>query len=143
LARPKSVILGGARGRQEHVRRLQVAVDDAALVGVVDRLGQHRNDLGRGLCRLRSPRRRLGQAAAVHELQREERQAVVRADLVHLHDVGVLEAGHCLRLGPETGQLLLPRVRAGQNHLRGHGAVQGRLPGLVDDAHAAAPQLPQ
>ena len=30
---------------------------------------------------------------------------------------------------------------AGQDHLEGHGAVEVLLPGLVDDAHAAAAEL--
>ena len=45
------------------------------------------------------------QAAAGAELQREEGQAVVLADLEDLHDVGVLQAGDGLRLGAEAGQV--------------------------------------
>ena len=85
----------------------------------------------------------LVEAAAVDELQREEGQAVVLADLVDLHDVRVLQAGDGLGLGPEAGQLLGAGVVAGQDHLQGDDAVERELPGLVDDAHAAAAQLAQ
>ena len=51
------------------------------------------------------PAELLGQAAAVDELQREERQALVLADLVDLHDVRVLQPGDRLGLGAEAGQL--------------------------------------
>ena len=34
-------------------------------------------------------------------------------------------------------------MAAGQDHLQGDQAVQARLPGLVDDAHAAPAQLAQ
>ncbi len=65
----------------------------------------------------RLPRRASGvpssllvQAAAVDELQREERPAVVLADLVDLHDVGVLQPGDGLGLGAEAGQVGLAGV---------------------------------
>ena len=61
----------------------------------------------------------LVQAAAVDELQREVRQAVGLADLVDLHDVGVLQAGDGLRLGQEAGGGLGVGVGAGQDHLQG------------------------
>ena len=66
------------------------------------------------------------------------------ADLVDLHDVGVLQPGDGLGLGAEAGQLLpSPACAAGQDHLEGDEAVEPDLPGLVDDAHAAAAQLAQ
>jgi hypothetical protein len=83
------------------------------------------------------------QAAAGAELQREEGQAVVLADLVDLHGVGVRQPGDGLGLGLEA----LPRLRRGvgavQDHLQRHDAVELYLPGPVDDAHAAAAQFAQ
>ena len=43
------------------------------------------------------------------ELQREERPALVLADLVDLDDVRVLQAGDRLGLRPEAGQLAVSR----------------------------------
>ena len=118
-------------------------MDDALTVRLGDAARQRFDQLGR-------PPRRPGraveppvQAAAVDELQLEERQAVGLADVVDLHDVGVLQAGDGLRLGQEAGGGLGAGMGAGQDHLQGAGAVQADLPGLVDDAHAAAAQLAQ
>ena len=67
------------------------------------------------------------QAAAVAELQREERQAVVLADLVDLHDVRVLQPGDGLGLGAEAGQLVRAGVAAGEDHLQGDDAVRASI----------------
>ena len=83
------------------------------------------------------------QAAAVDVLQLEEGQAVGLADVVDLHDVGVLQAGDGLGLGQEADGGLGAGMGAGQDHLQGAGAVQADLPGPVDDPHAAAAQLAQ
>ncbi len=76
-------------------------------------------------------------------LQLEEGQAVGLADVVDLHDVGVLQPGDGLRLGQEAGGRLGRGMGTAQDHLQGAGAVQADLPGAVDDAHAAAAQLAQ
>ncbi len=64
------------------------------------------------------------------------------ADLEHLHDVGVLQPGHRLRLDTESRQRLWSGVPAGQDHLESDGAFQGQMPRLIDDAHAAAAKHP-
>ena len=55
-----------------------------------------------------------------------------------LHDVRMLQPRHRLGLDAEARQLPRPGMAAGQHHLERHGALQGQMPGLVDDAHAAA-----
>ena len=67
--------------------------------------------------------------------------AVVLADLVDRHDAGVVEQGDRLGLVPEPAQLVVAGEHAGPDHLQGDGPVEADLPGLVDDAHAAAAQL--
>src|SRR4051812_38504788 len=105
LARPKSVILGAesssrelrasaggtprARSKlaaklQQDVRRLQITVDDAMLMGVVDGPRQSFQQLGRLPRRQRRAVQLLSEAAAVHELQREEGQAILFTDFVDL-----------------------------------------------------------
>ncbi len=83
----------------------------------------------------------VGQTAAVDELEGEEGQAVLLADLVDLHDVGMLQAGHRLGLGLEAGQGVGAGVVGGEHHFEGDHTAQAGVAGLVDDAHAAAPQL--
>jgi hypothetical protein len=53
----------------------------------------------------------------------------------------VLKLGDRLGLAAEAGQLLGPGVRPGQQHLQGDQAIEALLPRLVNNAHAAAPQL--
>ena len=70
----------------------------------------------------------LGQAAALDELHGEVRPAVELADVVDLHDVGVPQAGHRLRLAPEPLPLARAGEGAGQQHLQGDGAVEPQVP---------------
>ena len=65
------------------------------------------------------------------------------ADLVDLHDVGVLQSGDRLRLDAEPLPLRGAGISAAQDHFQGDDAVEADLPGLVNDAHAAAVQLLQ
>ena len=145
LARPKSVIFGVPSVGQQDVGRLQVAVDDAAARGPraspapASRTSAAASRGGSGV-----PSSLLVQAAAVAELQREERQAVVLADLVDLHDVRVLQAGRRPRprcgSGPGRSAPAWPPARI---IFRATTRFRPTLPGLVDDAHAAAAQLAQ
>jgi hypothetical protein len=58
------------------------------------------------------------------------------ADLVNLHDVRVLQPCHRLGLDPEARQLPRPGMAAAEDHLERHGAFEGQVQRLVDDAHA-------
>jgi hypothetical protein len=79
----------------------------------------------------------LGQGAALDELQGEERQPQVLADLVDRNDVGMSQPGHQLRLAAEPRPCLGTSAGRGPDHLQGHRAFQGHLPGPVNDAHTA------
>jgi hypothetical protein len=83
----------------------------------------------------------LGQAAAVDQLHGEERLALVLADFVDGHDVGVVEGCDGGGLGAEALQVGGRGLRAGAEHLEGDDPAQALLAGLVDDAHAAAGDL--
>ena len=67
---------------------------------------------------------------------------VEQADFVHGDDVGMLQPAGRLNFGAGSaaGRLALARS-AGQDHLEGDDAVELDLPGLVDDAHAAAAEF--
>ncbi len=118
-------------------------MEDALAVGEVDGPRQRLHRLGGGAGRLRLAGRLLGQVAALDELQRQERQTVVFADLMNLDDVGVTEGGDGLGLGLEAGAGRGARPAARQDHLERDESIQARLPRLVHDAHAAAADLPQ
>ncbi len=138
FTRPKSVALGTAAASG-----LEVAVDDTRQVRGVHRPGELGDEARRVPRRLRRPGEHPGEAAARHVLHREERQPVVLADLVDLHDVRVGQPRDRLGLAAEAHRLRRAGRRIALDHLDGDDAVEAVLPGLVDDAHAAAPQLPQ
>ena len=126
---------------QQDVGRLEVAMDDPPIVG-------HRHGARQGLDELggRPGTRRaladpLVETASVDQLQREERQAVVLAGLVDLDDIGMRELGDGLGLGAESRQAHGTHVHPGEDHLQGDQALQTPVPGLVDHAHAAAPEF--
>ena len=94
--------LGHAIRGEQDVARLEVAVDDAGLVGQLDGSGERRQQLGREPAGLRGTGQAVVQAAAFEQLQGHVRQAVDFADVVNLKDVGVAEPGDRLGLYRET-----------------------------------------
>jgi len=61
--------------------------------------------------------------------------------LVNLDDVRVADTRDGLGLGQEPDRCFGARIRAGQNHLQGAGAIQQAVPGAVDNSHPAPAQL--
>jgi hypothetical protein len=133
--------LGGAVLGQQDVAGLEVAVDDAALVGRVHGPGQPLDQLRRPLRRPGRTVELAREAAAGDELQREVRPAVLLADLVDLYDVRVLQGGDRLGLAAETGQFFRTGVAAGQDHLQGYEPLELQVSSLVDHTHTATAQL--
>ncbi len=115
-------------------------MNDALVVSRLHGSGQRLHQRRRFPNRQRRTIQLLVQAAAAAEFQGEEGLALVFADLMDLHDVGMLQTGDRFRLDLEAGQIRLAGVTAGQDHLQGDEAMEFVLPGLVDDAHAAATQ---
>ena len=128
---------------QEDVRRLQVPVDDAFAVRHVDGTGQGLDERGRLARRPGLAIEPVRQAAALDPLQGQEGPALVAADLVDLHDVGVLHPRRQLRLQPEPQLLGGGRELARQHHLQGGQPVEAPVPRLVHHPHAAATDLGQ
>ena len=90
-------------GIEQQVGRLDVPVDQAAAVGVVETGGGLDADLHGLLRREQDPGVvDLAQAAPGQELEDQVRDAVLLAPVVDLEDVGVVEGGHGLGLGPEA-----------------------------------------
>ena len=97
-------------GVQQDVRRLQIAMQDAALMGVMDRSGHRRQQRAAFRCsamlaaRTRSlpcPFRRC-QAAPLDQLHAEEVLAFVFADLIDGHDVRMIQVGGGLGFGAKA-----------------------------------------
>ncbi len=133
--------LGQAVGRQQDVRRLQVPVNDPSRVGFGHRAAQRHHHRCRHAWCLRPAVDELREAAPGDEFQGEVRQAVEIAVLVDLDDTRVLDPGDGARLDVEPGDLVVRGVGPGQDHLEGDEAIEPDVPGLVNDAHAAAADL--
>ena len=82
--------LGRAVGVEQDVGRLQVAMDDPRVMSDLNGPSQRDHQLGRSPARLRIARQPIIQRASFQQFQRHEWQRVDLADLVDLHDVGML-----------------------------------------------------
>ncbi len=128
-------------GGHQDVGRLQVAVNDSALVGGVNGPCQGLDQMC-GVTRLQcNARESLRQALTVDILQGKEGTSVLLAHFVDLDDVGVLHPRQQFPLSPEPGQVLGAGVFARQDHLERDQPVETNLSRLVDNPHPAAPQL--
>ena len=125
---------------QEHIRRFEIAMHDAA--GVERR--QRRQDAQRRPAQPRRWWRRRYAGArkepALQKLHRDEQRPLVLADLVDLADVWMIDAGGRAGLAPEP--LLRRRIvgHPGQ-HLQRDGAMKALVASGIDDAHAAFAEL--
>ena len=134
--------LGPPVAVEQDVGGLQVAVDDAPPMGVVNRPG-HLLDQPGSLARRQWAVLDLGrEAVALDEAHREVVLPRVFAHFVDRHDAGMIELGRGLGFGAEPLNLPRRRQPAGQDHLQGDEAVERLLPRLEDDAHAALGNLP-
>ncbi len=121
---------------EEHVTRLEITMHEIAAVCQMHRFRQRRHQSGRVARRQGLASQPACQRAALYEFKGEERPSVRLADLVDLHDVRMLQPRDGLGLYPEPRPLGWVAIGAGE-HLEGDGPLEGQVPRLVDDAHAA------
>jgi hypothetical protein len=128
---------------EEQVGRLDVAVDQAGLVGVLQAEGGLADVVGgpHGVHRPVALDDGV-QRAAVNVLHDEEVQPAVAVDVVTADDVGVLELGDGPRLAAEALQGHGVAGAVGE-HLDGDAAAHDRVLAQVDLAHAAGAERPQ
>ena len=127
---------------EQDVPRLEVAVDHAAPVGILDRLGDRRPSAPAASRGGSGPSAsRWARLSPSTKPMREIMLALVLADLEDRHDARMVEVGRRLGLDVEAADVGLVGELAGEDHLQRHRPVEAHLPGLEDDAHAAAGQL--
>ncbi len=122
-------------------------MDDAGLVSRLEGGGDLQRDVDRLGRRERPALQPLGEVLAGDQLHREEAQRRLGSgrgllvQAVDRGDVGVVEGGEQLGLALEAGQPLgVAGERVGED-LDGDLAVEGRVEGLPDHAHAALADL--
>ncbi len=128
--------------RRQHVGRLDVAMDDAFLVGVLHCLAHGNEQLQPLLGGELAPITNVGDGNALDQLHHEVRPTSLRrAAVEHPGDIGVVHEGQCLALRLEPGYDVA-RVHARLENLQGHLAADRlRLLGHEDDAEAALADL--
>ncbi len=131
--------------RQEHVRRLDVAVDHALAMRIVERvedLSHQAHGIG-GLEPL-APFEALPQVAPGDVLHRDERRAGVLVEVVDRDDVRMIQTSRGLRLAAESREhdrRVLALKLVGADRLQRDDPLDHRIVGLVDDAHGPAAEL--
>ncbi len=130
----------GMTALKQDVLRLDVAVDDLAFVGVLQRLSRLADDAERVLDgKLVFPDEPVANRLALDEGHHIVEEAVGHPGVVQAEDVGVLELGSDADFAEETvgtdggRQLRL-------EHLDGHHALVLRVAGQVDEGHPALTQ---
>ena len=130
--------LGVAVPGDHDVVRLDIAVEDARLVGFGQAFGDLESDVHRTeqieLAVGDEPRN----GPAVDVFHGDERRPAILVDVVDLGDGRMGEGCG----GPGFGQKTRPPVgvghELGSQNLDGHGPTQPRIPGEIDDAHSAS-----
>ena len=126
--------------RQHHVGGLDVSMDDALLMRVVQRLQQLRDDANRFVeRRALTGVENLLELAPAHELHHDVGEVVLLTEVVGRHDVRMGHAGRGMCLAQEPLRVV-PRgvVRCVlADGLDRDRAVQCRIDGFVHDAHGA------
>ena len=124
---------------EHHVRRLQIAVDDAAVVRRRDAGAQLPRDVERFVLR-KAPdaAEQRAEILAVHVLHRQKRTAVRFAEVVEADDVLVRHLPRDAQLVVKLGQTrCVARDGLGQE-LQRHRLIERQILGAIDLAHAAA-----
>jgi len=112
-------------------------------MGVVQAVGDLQDDALHDLGGQRPLDQPVVDAAGVHVAHNDEGQLIDLAVIMHRDDGPVLQLGDDGNLPLEAGAEGLVVDELARQHLKGHDAVHGNLAGLVDDGHAAPPDLLQ
>jgi hypothetical protein len=131
-----------AFGGDHDVSRLQVAMNDARAV----RFGQTVSQLTRDPQRLTgvhslAARNQVRERPALDEFHRDEVDAVLRADFVNGHDVGMLQRRGRFGFLDETRLAFGDRGHRRWQYFQRHRAAEVQILGPIDGAHAAFADL--
>ncbi len=133
--------LGVAAPGHENVCRLDVAMDDSLRVGRIQRIRYLDAEREQRVQFHGTVADEMLERRAVQELHHDESLAVLLPDVINRADIGVVQGGSSLRLALKASQRLGIAGHLVGQELERHEAVEARVFGLVDDAHAAATQL--
>ena len=125
------------RLREHDVARLEIAMDDAEAVRGVERAGDVDRHAERLAQRQRPARDRVGERLPFEVLHDQVVDAVLMADVVERADVRMVQPRDRARLAVEALAQLRARGEMRGQDLDGDVAVETRVAGAIDLAHAA------
>ena len=141
LGQPEVEHFHASFARHHHVRRLQVAMDDAAFVCGDEGVGHGDRQLEKACERKPTRRDEFCETLSLDQLHGEEANTVLVLDGVERHDVGMIEPRHGARLPLEAGEAVGVRGYFGGQHLERHLAPQSQVLGAIHLAHPAGADL--
>ncbi len=136
-AMPKSATYPLPSSSNEHVGRLQIAMDHAPPVGMVERRADLTEKAQGGLDVPRPSIQRIAQAPTTQPAGHQICAIGLAPEVVERHDVGVLQLGDDVGLGLEAADELRLVDVLGPDHLDRHLATNRRLVGAVHDPEVA------
>jgi hypothetical protein len=125
----------------EDVSGLQVAVDHAAAVGVIETVAERTEDAHDLVFVEGAAAQHAVEGFAAHELHDVVDETLLAPNPMDVGDVGVAKGGGQEHLGAEALVLPVAPALARVHELDGDLAVQRALQGAIHDAHAAATEL--
>ena len=137
VGQPKVHDLGRAVGEAHHILRLEIAMDDAVAVGVLQGstdlagIGDDLADFCRGL---------VVQGVTLDQFHHDEGRTIRLSSIVHSDDVGLVELGRGSCLVQQARPALGVQASLVQN-LDGDVALKQDVVGAIDDAHATPAQF--
>ena len=127
-----------AVGPQLDVRGLEIAVDDALLVGRFERLRDLPRDRRRFVDRNRSVFEPIGERRSVDELEHEGLHVVRLFEAVNRGDVRMVERREQLRFTLEAGEAIGIENEGVRQDFQRHVTVERRVACAIDLAHSAS-----
>ena len=125
---------------EKKILRFDVAVDNAPVVGELQRVTQRRHDGQSFLRREFSRAQKLAKIRAVHKFHEQKIKSARLSEVVNGDNVGMVQGRQRLRLAREAfGEFPVAHALRRQEFERDE-AVQRPLPRLVNHPHAAAPE---
>ena len=123
--------------RHFDVRRFQIAVHDAFLVRLFERIGNLARDVTRLVKRQRSPFQTLGEILSLNELEHEEGMTVGFLEPMDRRDVGVIQRREDVRLAAKPREAFFIVGELSGQDFDGDVAAKLGVPGPIHFPHAA------
>lgn len=124
-------------GADENVGRFEIAVDDSALVGMMNRARNiHHQPGDRGLVSMKAIDVTV-ETRTLDQLHGQEGLATAILDVEHTNDIRMLQPRHALSLAAESLCFSRPREVSRWARLQGHPSLQAPIKGPIHDSHGA------